>query len=112
MEEGHLRAALRYVVLNPVRAGLCDVAEAWPWSSIHAWLGRNDAITRSEPVLARYPDVRAMLRSGNDDAAFEQLRQAEAVGRPLGSESFLSTLEVSSGRRLKPHPTGRPRKQA
>jgi hypothetical protein len=51
-----------------------------------------------------------MLRSGQDDAEFEQLRQAESVGRPLGSDSFLSALETSSGRRLKPYPTGRPRK--
>jgi len=110
MDEGHLRAALRYVVLNPVRAGLCNEAEAWPWSSIHAWLGRKDGITQSEPVLARNPDVRAMLRSDQDDAEFEQLRQAESVGRPLGSDSFLSALESSSGRRLKPSPPGRPRK--
>ena len=28
----HAEAACRYVLLNPVRAGLCDGAEDWPWS--------------------------------------------------------------------------------
>jgi REP element-mobilizing transposase RayT len=28
----HLRAAIEYVLQNPVRAGLCRRAEDWPWS--------------------------------------------------------------------------------
>lgn len=31
-DEVHLRAACEYVLTNPVRAGLCDDAEAWLWS--------------------------------------------------------------------------------
>jgi putative transposase len=30
----HLWAACRYVVYNPVRAGLCDRADDWPWSGL------------------------------------------------------------------------------
>ena len=30
--EEHLEATCRYVVLNPVRAGLCTNASDWPWS--------------------------------------------------------------------------------
>jgi putative transposase len=30
--EEHLAAACRYVVANPVRAGLCRNPEEWPWS--------------------------------------------------------------------------------
>ena len=30
--EEHLHEACAYVVLNPVRAGVCDRAEEWPWS--------------------------------------------------------------------------------
>lgn len=32
MDEAHLHACLRYVELNPVRAGLVDRPEQWPWS--------------------------------------------------------------------------------
>jgi putative transposase len=35
----HLREACRYVVLNPVRAGICDSPAEWPWSSYHATAG-------------------------------------------------------------------------
>jgi REP element-mobilizing transposase RayT len=31
--ETHLAAACEYVVQNPVRAGLCERAEDWPWSA-------------------------------------------------------------------------------
>jgi putative transposase len=40
MDEAHLGAAVRYIALNPVRAGLVKRAADWPWSSIHAQLGR------------------------------------------------------------------------
>jgi putative transposase len=31
-DKAYVRAACRYVVLNPVRAGLCEHAEDWPWT--------------------------------------------------------------------------------
>lgn len=35
----HLYEALRYVALNPTRAGLCERPEDWPWSSYAAAIG-------------------------------------------------------------------------
>jgi len=37
--EDHLFEALRYVVLNPVRAGLCQKPGEWPWSSYRQTVG-------------------------------------------------------------------------
>jgi REP element-mobilizing transposase RayT len=37
--DSHLLAACRYIVLNPVRAGLCPDAESWAWSSYQACAG-------------------------------------------------------------------------
>jgi REP element-mobilizing transposase RayT len=31
-DESHFEAAARYVLDNPVRAGLCNHADDWPWS--------------------------------------------------------------------------------
>ena len=31
-DEDHLLSACRYVLENPVRAGLCEYVEDWPWS--------------------------------------------------------------------------------
>ena len=33
-DEDHLHAALAYVLDNPVKAGLCARADAWPWSGL------------------------------------------------------------------------------
>ena len=32
-DEAHLENTIRYVLLNPVRAGLCRRPEDWPWSA-------------------------------------------------------------------------------
>jgi len=32
-QDGHLLTAIRYVLRNPVRAGLVEHANDWPWSS-------------------------------------------------------------------------------
>lgn len=37
--ESHLLELARYIVLNPVRAGLCRRPEDWPWSSYRATVG-------------------------------------------------------------------------
>ena len=34
-EDEHLLTVLRYVLLNPVRGGLCSDPEEWIWSSLH-----------------------------------------------------------------------------
>lgn len=39
-KEGYLLELSRYVVLNPVRAGLVRRPEDWPWSSYRALIGR------------------------------------------------------------------------
>ncbi len=42
-KEPHLLELCRYVVLNPVRAGLAKTAGDWPWSSFNATVGRARA---------------------------------------------------------------------
>jgi putative transposase len=40
--DDHLLAALLYVHLNPVRAGVVDEPELWPWSSYAPSIGQSD----------------------------------------------------------------------
>jgi putative transposase len=35
----HLLEVFRYITLNPVRAGICNHAAHWPWSSYGAFAG-------------------------------------------------------------------------
>jgi REP-associated tyrosine transposase len=37
--DSHLLEAARYIVLNPVRAGLCRLPDEWPWSSYRSTAG-------------------------------------------------------------------------
>ncbi len=41
--EDQLLVAVRYVVLNPVRAGLCSTPERWRWSGHRACAGLDEA---------------------------------------------------------------------
>lgn len=41
-KESHLLEAARYVVLNPVRAGLMDDPSGWKWSSYNATVGDSE----------------------------------------------------------------------
>ena len=107
MDEAHLGAALRYVALNPVRARLAGRAIDWPWSSVHAQLGRDDGMTATAPIAARYPDFAALLAAGEDEEMSRRLRRAESTGRPIGSSAFVERLECDSGRALLPGKRGR-----
>ena len=93
MDDHHLGAALRYVALNPVRARLCKRAADWPWSSIHAHLGRADGLTSCAPVLSRYPGLHGRLHraSRTQDRAGPQTRQARTESR-AGAGGELSAL--------------------
>jgi len=104
MDEVHLGAALRYVALNPVRARLAARATDWRWSSVHPCLdpARGDGLTRTEPVLSRYPDFAARVAEGEDEALSLRLRRAETIGRPVGDAAFVAQLEARSGRVLSP----------
>ena len=106
MDDAHLGAALRYVALNPVRARLCKHATDWKWSSVHAHLGRDDGLTKREPVLSRFPDFKSMIETGEDEELSRRIRQAETIGRPLGTDTFLARLERKTGRTLKPAKRG------
>ena len=100
MDEAHLAAALRYVLLNPVRARLVRRPEDWPWSSLRAHLsGADDGVTTLAPARERFPDLRAILADdGGDGEAHRRLRQAESVGRSLGGPAFLGKVEALLGR--------------
>ena len=112
MDEAHLYAALRYVALNPVRAGLAGRAQDWPWSSARAQLGLGeDGITEAAATRKRVPDFAALLNAAEDEESTVRLRRAESVGRPIGSAAFLDTLEKDYGRTLSPKPGGRPRRE-
>jgi putative transposase len=88
MDEPHLHACLRYVELNPVRAGLAARPEDWPWSSARVHLGLcADRLTETAPLRERIEDWRGFLDEGLDPAECDEIRMSERSGRPLGTVS-------------------------
>jgi len=107
MDEPHLMAAMRYVLLNPVRAGLAEAAVGWPYSSARAQvLGEADPLVSCRPGAERVDDWVAFLEEPADEE-YEAFRRHGRIGRPLGSESFVDQLEDITGRRLRPRKVGR-----
>lgn len=91
MDEVHLLCAVRYVLLNPVRAGLCEDAVAWPWSSARAHLGVvTDPLLDPAALEGRIAGWREYLDPGARSDLEELLREHSRSGRPLGSESFVA----------------------
>lgn len=47
---GYERVVFRYIHLNPVRAGLIDVAEDWLWSSYGVYVQKGKSVGRRELI--------------------------------------------------------------
>ena len=112
LDDNHCLAAVRYVECNPVRAGLVDRAEDYPWSSAASHAGRcpNPMLSVRRKVETGIQDWSAWLAEKQSDEAVEQLRRRTRSGRPLGDEAFISRLESLTGRTLRPRPGQRPEK--
>lgn len=98
MDEPHLLACVRYVELNPLRAGLVSRPELWPWSSARAHLGLgHDPLTALAPMCERVGDWRALLDSGLEDRERERIRASERSGRALGDPAFAARIASEWG---------------
>ena len=112
----HLPAAIRYVELNPVRAGLAGTAWEWPWSSAraHTAAGVVDGVLscRWRDYLGRWDhgEWREILEAAMAESECAAVRRATQAGEPFGPPEFIADLERQVGKRLRVLERGRPRK--
>jgi len=96
--EGYLLNLLRYIALNPVRAGLVKAPELWPWSAYRctAGIASNPGFICSDFVLAQFGDgdsasLRACykrhIEAGSSDDN-ERYRGFRSRKRILGDRGF------------------------
>ncbi|MBI5557035.1 MAG: transposase [Deltaproteobacteria bacterium] len=112
MDEQHLIAAVRYIELNPVKAGLTKRPEDYRWSSAKAHLqGEDDILVKAGPLLSIIPDWKGLLSSDVSEKEYETIRHHERSGRPLGNDDFLMRLEKLTARILRKQKPG-PRKNS
>ena len=106
MDEDYLMAAVRYVELNPVRAGLCQTPEEWCWSSVRPHIdGKDDGVVTVKPMLERVNQWSDYL-SVNDSERLDLMRKHQRTGRPLGNDAFLQYMETLVGRTVRPAKPG------
>ncbi len=105
---------MAYIERNPVRAGLVESAEDYPWSSARLQTADgNDEFPEMTAWRENYDAAtwRETLHLGVDEQAMqERLRFATRTGRPFGSEEFLDEIERYTSRVLRPGQPGRPAK--
>jgi putative transposase len=109
----HLKAAARYVALDPLRARRVARAQDWPHSSPRAHIaGVDDGLVSVQPLRDRLGDFAALLETEPNGPAFDALRRNAPIGRPLGSPAFLDAVSRRLGRPVTPAKRGRKPKAA
>jgi putative transposase len=109
MDENYLLACVRYIEMNPVRAGLVMKPEQWKWSSASAHISSyDDTLVKAAPLLEITGGTwKDFLTAAIREEEIMELRRHERTGRPLGTESFVENLQTMLGRILKPKKAGR-----
>ncbi len=119
-EEAYLLRCYRYIELNPIRAGMVERPEDYPWSSfgfnamqkdnllitphaLYLQLGKTDELRRQA--------YRALFDMVLEKNVIDQLRGCLQSGMPLGGESFKSRIENALQVSLGQMKRGRPRKK-
>lgn len=119
MDDSHLMAAVRYVELNPVAAGMVAHAEDWRWSSARSHLAgkraADDPLTDVAALSRHVRNWRALLRHGlaagdlapDGEAVAEAVEARLRTGRPLAEAEWIAEHEAALGRPLAPRKPGR-----
>jgi REP element-mobilizing transposase RayT len=90
-KDEYLVGVCRYVVLNPVRAGICLLPEEYRWSSYRATIGLEPVppfLTVAD-VLGRFARTRKKAQAAFRRFVEEGLDDPEIVGERVGGSAFL-----------------------
>jgi putative transposase len=106
-------SVIRYVELNPVRAGMVEQATDYPWSSAAAHVRREDesGVLDMQWWNANWTQGDWELALRDEPTELDAIRRATYTGRPLGDREFIAALERSTGRKLEAQKGGRPKKK-
>jgi putative transposase len=112
LDDRHLAAAARYVLLDPVHGRQAKHPWQYPWSSapFHVGARRKDPLVRDRRLHGLVHDWKKLLRE--EDAEAEQnVQLCTRTGRPAGSDTFIRRMEKTTGVRLRKRKPG-PKPQA
>lgn len=117
--EPYLLECMRYIELNPVRAGMVKHPADFNWSSFRANAqGAQDALVTHHELylrMGRDADERHhvygdLFKSSAAPETLSRIRDCTNKGWALGGDGFGSKVEALANRRVAPLPKGRPKK--
>lgn len=117
--ETYLFECMRYIELNPVRAGMVKHPREYAWSSYRANAeGRADELVHPHRLYRRLATdederriaYRALVKAPMDAATLGAIRDCTNKGWALGGSRFQEKIERLSERRTRPLPKGRPKR--
>jgi putative transposase len=118
-DDGYLLACMRYIELNPVRAGMVEHPDGYRWSSY-----RSNAAGGEQGWVSPHPLYRALgrdqeergfayrelFRSALDPDQVHTIRATVQTGTPLGNDRFKQQIEQTLQRKVGQARRGRPGK--
>lgn len=111
-------ACMRYIELNPVRAGIVQHPEQFPWSSFrhHAGVLADSAITDhalywslGNTPFERQAAYMRLFEQEASTAELDRIRTATHGGWALGERGFAAEISRKTGRRPQMGRAGRPK---
>jgi putative transposase len=120
--EAYFLKLMRYIEMNPVRAGMVAHPRDYPWSSHRRyaysedglnlnWLIEHDQYTAlSIDPRERCAAYRELFKGLVEASELTEIREASHKGWALGSERFKKEIEALAQRRASPAAKGRPKR--
>ena len=106
--DAYLLELVRYVHLNPVRAGMTECPEDYPWSGHNAYLGKETLPwLTTEWVLALFSGKNSVARQnyqqfltdGIDEGRRNEFHSGTCEGRILGDDCFADEALIKANQR-------------
>jgi putative transposase len=116
--EAYLLTCMRYIEMNPVRAGMVTHQGDYRWSSYVAnATGQSDTLVRPHPLYQSLGETEAqrqhayrdLFRMHLDAEELHAVREALNQELVLGREDFKNKIEAMIKRQTRPGQPGRPR---
>ncbi|MBW2545145.1 MAG: transposase, partial [Deltaproteobacteria bacterium] len=117
--ENYLLKCMRYIELNPVRAGMVGRPSEYQWSSYRRnALGQEDVLVQPHFIYQelgrtesdRENDYAQLFDSLLSEGDICMIREATNKSWVLGNDRFREKIEMLSGRRASPRPRGKSKK--
>ena len=117
--DNYLLACMRYVDLNPVRAGICEHPADYPWSSYAQKVGlldesETDQWLDPDPVTwhvekrRRQRSYAEFVAAEVPDGEIDVIRKAVRRNQLTGNRRFVDEIEHRTGLRIEARGQGRP----